>query len=54
MTNLDSIFKSRDINLPTKVCRVKAIVFSRSHVQCTNVRTGPQTRLNLNYGAGDF
>ena len=27
MTNLDSIFKSRDIALPTKVCLVKAMVF---------------------------
>ena len=27
MTNLDSIFKSRDITLPTKVCLVKATVF---------------------------
>ena len=27
MTNLDSIFKSRDITLPTKVCPVKAILF---------------------------
>ena len=27
MANLDSIFKSRDITLPTKVCLVKAIVF---------------------------
>ena len=27
MTNLDSIFKSRDINLPTKICLVKAMVF---------------------------
>ena len=27
MTNLDSIFKSRDITLPTKVSLVKAIVF---------------------------
>ena len=26
-TNLDSIFKSRDITLPTKVCLVKAMVF---------------------------
>ena len=26
-TNLDSIFKSRDITLPTKVCLVKAVVF---------------------------
>ena len=27
MTNLDSIFKSRDITLPTKACLVKAMVF---------------------------
>ena len=31
MTNLDSIFKSRHITLPTKVCLVKA-VFSSGHV----------------------
>ena len=27
MTNLDSIFKSRDVVLPTKVCLVKALIF---------------------------
>ena len=27
MTNLDSILKSRDLTLPTKVCLVKAVVF---------------------------
>ena len=27
MTNLDSIFKSRDVTLPTKLCLVKAMVF---------------------------
>ena len=32
MTNLDSILKSRGIILPTKVCLVKAMVFSSSHV----------------------
>ena len=32
MTNLDSILKSRDITLPIKVCLVKAMVFSSSHV----------------------
>ena len=32
MTNLDSIFKSRDITLLTKVRLVKALVFSSSHV----------------------
>ena len=31
MTNLDSIFKSRDITLPTKVRLVKAMVFPVSH-----------------------
>ena len=28
MTNLDSVLESRDIALPTKVCVVKAMVFS--------------------------
>ena len=32
MTNLNSIFKSRDITLPTKVRLVKAMVFSCGHV----------------------
>jgi len=32
MTNLDSILKSGDITLPNKVCLVKAMVFSSSHV----------------------
>ena len=32
MTNLDSISKSRDITLPTKVHLVKAMVFSSSHM----------------------
>ena len=30
MTNLDSILKSRDITLPTKVCLVKTMVFPES------------------------
>ena len=33
MTNLDSILKSRDITLPTKVCIVKAMIFFSSHVR---------------------
>ena len=37
MTNLDSIFKGRDITLPTKVCLVKAMVFQGS---CMDVRVG--------------
>ena len=32
MTNLDSIFKSRDITLPAKVHLVKAMVFPSGHV----------------------
>ena len=32
MTNLDSIFKSRDITLPTKARLIKAMVFSSGHV----------------------
>ena len=34
MTNLDSIFKSRDITLPTKVCLVKAMVFQVARYGC--------------------
>ena len=37
MTNLDSVFKSRDITLPTKVRLVKAMVFP---VSCMDVRVG--------------
>ena len=34
MTNLDSIFKSRDITLPTKVCLVKAMIFPVVMYEC--------------------
>ena len=37
MTNLDSIFKSRDVTLPTKVRLVKAMFFQWS---CMDVRAG--------------
>ena len=37
MTNLDSIFKSRNITLPTKVHLVKAMVFP---VSCMDLRVG--------------
>ena len=53
MTNLDSISKSRDITLPTKVCLVKAVVFP-----CMDVRVGPYRKLSteelmlLNCGVG--
>ena len=36
MTNLDSIFKSRDITLSTKVCLVKAMVFPVVMYGCEN------------------
>ena len=36
MTNLDSIFKSRDITLPAKVCLVKAMVFPVVMYGCEN------------------
>ena len=36
MTNLDSILKSRDITLPTKVCLVKAMVFLVVMYECEN------------------
>ena len=38
MTNLESVLKSRDIILPTKVYIVKAMVFQQS---CMDVRVGP-------------
>ena len=34
MTNLDSMLKSRDITLPTKVCLVKAVVFPVVMYEC--------------------
>ena len=34
MTNLESIFKSRDITLPTRVCLVKAMVFPVVMYRC--------------------
>ena len=37
LTDLDSILKSRDITLPTKVCLVKALVFP---VVCMDVKVG--------------
>ena len=36
MTNLDSIFKSRDITLPTKFCLVKAMAFPVVTYGCEN------------------
>ena len=58
MTNLDSILKSRDITLPTKIHLVKAFGFSISHVWM-DVRVGPLRKLSteeltlLNCGVGE-
>ena len=56
LTNIDSILKSRDITLPTKVCLVKAMVFQWS---CMDVRVGLRRKLSpkewmlLNCGVGE-
>ena len=42
MTNLDSIFKSRDITLPTKFCLVKAMVFPVVMYGCKSWTVKPE------------
>ena len=56
MTNLDSILKSRDITLLTKVCQVKAMVFSLVVYGCeswTIKKLSAKELLLLNYGVGE-
>ena len=56
MTNLDSILKSRDITLPTKVCLVKAMVFPVVMYGCESwtVKKGEFEELTLlNCGVGE-
>ena len=59
MTNLDSIFKSRDITLPTKVCLVKAMVLPVGKMSYMDVRVGLRRKLSteelmlLNCGVGE-
>ena len=56
MTNLDSIFKSRDITLPTKVPLVKAMVFPvvMYGCECWTVKTAEHRKLMLlNCGVGE-
>ena len=53
MTNLDSIFKSRDITLPTKVRLVKAMVFPVVMYECeswTIKKAEPEELMLLNCG----
>ena len=56
MTNLDSVLKSRDITLPTKIHRVKAVTFPVDIYGCENwtiKKTECQKKLMLlNCGAG--
>ena len=56
MTNLDSILKSRDITLPTKVHLVKAMVFPVVIYRCeswTIKKADAEELMLLNYGAGE-
>ena len=56
MTNLDSIFKSRDITLPTKVRLVKAMVFPVVRYGCeswTMKKTECEELMLLNCGVDE-
>ena len=56
MTNLDSIFKSRDITLPTKVRLVKAMVSPVVMYGCeswTIKKTDNKELMLLNHGVGE-
>ena len=56
ITNLDSIFKSRDITLPTKVRLVKAMVFPVVMYVCeswTIKKAGAEELMLLNCGVGE-
>ena len=48
MANLDSIFKSRDITLPTKVCRIQAMLFPAVMYGCEswNIRKAEHRRMD--------
>ena len=55
MTNLDSIFKSRDITLPTKVCLLKPMVFPVVMYGCENwtIKLSAKELMLLNCGVGE-
>ena len=55
MTNLDSILKSREITLPTKVCLIKAMVFPVVMYGCESwtVKKAERQRIVLNCGVGE-
>ena len=50
MTNLDSIFKSRDITLPAKVCLVKPMVFPVVMYGCESWTVSAKESMLLNCG----
>ena len=56
MTNLDSIFKSRDITLPTKIRLVKAVVYPIDMYGCESwtIKKAEHQRIDaLNCGVGE-
>ena len=53
MTNLDSIFKSRDITLPTNVRLVKAMIFPVVIYGCENWTIKKAELMLLNCGVGE-
>ena len=55
MTNLDSILKTRDITLPTKVCLVKAMVFPVVMYGCESwtIKLITKELMLLNFGVGE-
>ena len=57
MTNLDSIFKSRDITLSTKFCLVEAMVFPVVMYGCeswTMNKAEHEELMHLNCGVGEY
>ena len=55
IANLDSILKSRDITLPTKVCLVKAMVFPVVMYRCESwtIKLSTEELMLLNCGVGE-
>ena len=56
MANLDSILKSRDITLPTKICLVKAVVYPIDMYGCESwtIKKAEHQRIDaLNCGVGE-
>ena len=55
MTNLESVLKSRDITLPTKVCLVKATIFPVVMYRFENwtIKLSAEELMLLNCGVGE-